>query len=222
MRIAVHLVGCVALTLSLGACSIMDTPTWVNQNRVEVRDDQFTDTLVTSDIDDGTFHAISVYHYRYGNGPLTAAVSYDPRSSSNTKGKAEASARRIRDGLIAKGVKDVRVTTTASPGSGAVSTTIISFPAIVAEAPTGCTMMPGYDTPASAPSNAGVENPDYRYGCTIETLISRQVSRPSDLLGKPGFNSNADGRRQADVVEQRGYYSEKMNPPLKGEKSSGK
>lgn len=222
MRIAVQLVSCLALTLSLGACSIMDTPTWVNQNRVEVRDDQFTDTIATSEIDDGVLHAISVYHYRYGNGPLTAAVSYDPKTASNSKGKAEAAAARIRDGLIAKGVKDVRITTTAAPGSGAVSTTVITFPAIVAEAPSGCTMMPGYDSAASAPDKADIDNPDYRYGCTIETLMARQVSRPSDLLGKPGFNSNADGRRQADVVEQRGYYSEQMNQPLKGESVSGK
>lgn len=221
MRIAVCLVSCLALTSTLGACSFMDTPTWVNQNRVEVHDDQFTDTVATDEIDDGTLHAISVYHYRYGNGPLTAAVSYDPKSSRNTKGKAEAAAKRIRDGLNAKGVKDVRITTTAAPGSGAVSTTVISFPAIVAQAPTGCTMMPGYDSPASSPSKADIDNPDYRYGCTIETLMARQVSRPSDLLGKPGFDSNADGRRQADVLESRGYYSETMNQDLNGEKASG-
>ena len=56
----------------------MNSPTWVNQNRVEVHNDQFTDTFETTKLNNGMLHAIGVYYYRYGNGPMRLAVGYDP------------------------------------------------------------------------------------------------------------------------------------------------
>ncbi len=218
MKLSVCLVALLALAPALSGCSV-DSETWVNQNRLEVHEDQFTDTLETSKIDDGMLHAIGVYYYRFGNGTLTGAVSYDPKSSKNNLARAKAEAARITDGLHRNGVKDVQITTTPAPGTGNVSTTVLTFPALTAHSPTGCGMMPGYDSPIPAPKT-GDGMSDYGYGCTVETLLSRQVSRPSDMLGKPGFDSNANGRRQADVVEMRGYYSEKSNPPLEGEAAS--
>lgn len=218
MRLSVCMVALLALAPTLSACSV-DTPTWVNQKRLEIHEDQFSDTLETSKIDDGLLHAIGVYYYRYGNGQLTAAVSYDPKSSVNTLSRARMEAARIKDGLHRNGIKDVSITTTAAPGSGDVSTTVVSFPALTAHAPTGCDMMPGYDTPINM-DKTGDGEANYEYGCTVETLLSRQVSRPSDLLGKPGFDSNADGRRQANVIENRGYYGDTSNPPLDGESAS--
>lgn len=218
MRLSVCLVALMALAPALSGCSV-DSETWVNQNRLEVHEDQFTDTLETGKIDDGMLHAIGVYYYRFGNGPLTAAVSYDPKSAKNNLVRAKSEAARIEAGLHRNGVKDVLITTTPAAGSGDVSTTVITFAALTARAPTGCDMMPGYDSPIQPLATADGKS-DYDYGCTVETLLSRQVSRPSDMLGKPGFDSNASGRRQADVVEMRGYYSEKSNPPLEGETAS--
>ena len=56
------------------------------------------------------------------------------------------------------------------------------FAALTAQAPTGCGMIPGYTGLPEASTKTEGE-PDYRYGCTVETLIARQVTRPSDLLG---------------------------------------
>ena len=79
--------------------------------------------------------------------------------------------------------------------------------------------MPGYTHPTDVQSEPNAK-PQYRMGCTVETLLARQVARPSDLLGKQGFETNADGRRQERVVSTRGYYGDKPNDALNGESAT--
>lgn len=203
----------------ISACS-MNSPTWVNQNRVEVHNDQFADTFETAKVDDGMIRAISVYHYRYGNGPLNLVVGYDPKSKTNTKAKAASEASRISAGLRRNGVRDLSVQTVELKDTGNTSLTTVTFPALIAKAPKKCGTIPGYNSPTVVPDRADGIAP-YELGCTIETLMAQQVSRPGDLLGRQGFETNSDGRRQETVTSQRGYYGDKSNEPLTGtEKAS--
>ena len=218
LKHAVTVLGCVALLSGLSACSV-ESESWVNSNRLEIHNDQFTDTVPTEHMNEGLYHAIGEYYYRFGNGKLTALVSYDPNSKVNTKAKAEKAADKLRDGLAENGVRDAEVSIVASPATGDVSTTLITFPAITAMAPQDCGTMPGYQQPNDIQSNPSAK-PDYRFGCTVETLLARQVSRPSDLLGKQGFNNNSDARRQERVLSTRGYYGDKPNAPLQGESAT--
>lgn len=201
----------------LSACSV-ESKSWVNDKRVEIHEDQFNDTFETASLDDATLRAIAVHYNRFGNGPLLAEVSYDPKSRKNGAGAAKAAAKRIDTVLRQNGVHDVQIGTTPVNGSGDVSKTLVTFAALTAHAPAGCPMMPGYNGFGDMPENADGE-PDYRYGCTVETLIARQVTRPSDLLGKSGFETDADGHRQTNVMS-RGYYGLKSNPDLDGESAS--
>lgn len=210
-----------AAALLLSACSV-ESKSWVNSNRVEVRNDQFSDTFETASLNESTLHAISGHYYRFGNGPMNVVVSYDPASRMNTKAKAEQAVQAIRAELGRNGVKDVRGTTNPVKGSGDVSKTLVNFTAITASAPTGCKMMPGYDNPAEDIPNSTNQDADYKYGCTVESLLARQVARPADLLGKQGFETNADGRRQERVLSKRGYYGDSPNQDLNGEKASSK
>lgn len=210
-----------ALLLSvglLGACS-MNSPTWVNQNRVEVHEDQFTDTFETEKMNNGLIRAIATYHYRFGNGPLNLVVGYDTKSRTNTAAKANSEAARISKELRRNGVRDISVQTISLAGTQDRSLTTVTFPAVVAKAPNKCGTMPGYNTPTSVPET-GQGLPAYELGCTIETLMAQQIYRPGDLLGRKGFETNSDGRRQETVVGQRGYYSDKTPEPLEGERSS--
>ncbi len=214
MKAPLVAIASVVLLCGITGCSV-ESESWMNHNRVEVTDDQFTDTIPTNEIDGGIINAIATYHYRYGNGPITAVVSFDPRSKVNTRGKAEFAAAKLRQGFSSKGVKEFTVTVASSPATGDVSTTLISFPAIVANAPQDCGMMPGYNNPADIQSDPSAKA-QYSFGCTIETLMARQVSRPSDLLGKDGFETPSDGRRGERVLSTRGYYGDKPNEDLKG------
>ena len=211
----------VVALLSLTACSI-DSPSWVNQERVEVHQDVYTETFDTDLLDDAMLHALAVNHYRSGMGPMKVAVSYDPKSKTNTAAKAKDNAARIEAALRTNGVKDVRVTTTPAP-MGSKSTTLISFDSVVAKPPEKCGLMPGYaNTPTELP-DSGNKPMGYSMGCTVETLMAKQVSRPADLIGRPGFETRADGRRQAVVTRDRGYYGNKPNAPLANtESASGK
>jgi hypothetical protein len=85
-------------TAALVGCA-EEPKTWVNQDRVEVHQDHFTDSFETAKLDDGMLRAIGVYYYRYGNGPMDVVVSYDPRSKVNTAAKAQAEMLRIETSL---------------------------------------------------------------------------------------------------------------------------
>jgi type IV pilus biogenesis protein CpaD/CtpE len=218
MRIATTF-GLILIAAGLSGCSV-NSDSWVNQERLEVRQNHFTDTFETATLTDEKLRAIGVHYYRFGNGPMDVVISYDPKSRVNTAGRAEHSKAKIEKALRVGGVKDLRIRTVGSPGSGDASKTVVTFAALVASAPQGCGMMPGYETSPGVPEN-GEDTPDYMYGCTVEALMARQVSRPGDLLGRPGFETNADGRRQETVVGRRGYYSDSSNKPLGGESASG-
>lgn len=205
---------------ALAGCA-EEPKTWINQDRVEVQQDHFTDTFETARLDDAMLRAIGVQYYRYGNGPMDVVVSYDPRSKMNTAAKAQASLLRMRAALKAAGVNDLRMTKAAVSGSGDVSTTVVNFEAITARAPEKCGLMPGFEGPNVLEPN-GNDDPAYRFGCSIETMVARQVSRPADLLGRPGFETGSDGRRQDKVLSTRGYYGDKAAEKLDGESASGK
>lgn len=208
----------VAVSL-LGACN-MNSPTWVSTDRVEVHNDQFTDTFETAKMNEGLIRAVGVYYYRYGNGPLNLMVGYDPKSKTNTQAKASSEASRITAELRKNGVKDINTQTVPLDGTGDRSLTTVTFPALVAKAPSRCGTMPGYNSEMVTGDNADGPPPGYQLGCTVETLMAKQISRPADLLGRPGFETNSDGRRQEAVTSQRGYYGDKSFPELKGETAS--
>ncbi|PZP55911.1 MAG: hypothetical protein DI586_05315 [Micavibrio aeruginosavorus] len=208
---------CILLLAQASACT-MDDPTWVNPSRVEVHEEGYSDTFYTDALDNPTLRAIGVNYYRYGNGPMDVAVSYDS-SVANSAAEASRQGKRIEKELRRQGVDNIRLS--ASQSAGERSSTKISFPALTAKPPQDCGLMPGYeDAQTSLPENAEGPRPGYGIGCTIETLMAKQIARPGDLLGRPGFETDADARRQHAVIWQRGYYSNKSNPPLQGESAS--
>lgn len=210
--------GLLAAVSLLSACS-MNSPTWVNQHRVEVHNDQFIDTFETEKLDAGAIRAIAVYHYRYGNGPLMLTVGYDKKSRTNTARVAAAAGAKIKAELERNGVREVVVQTADMPDSGNTSISTVTFSALVAKAPEKCGTIPGYNSPTGVPDSADGVAP-YELGCTVETLMAKQISRPGDLLGRQGFETNSDGRRQETVTSERGYYGSKPNAPLEGESST--
>lgn len=213
----------IALILLSGCTSMVESPTWVNEKRVEVQSDHFTDTFETSTLKDaGMVHAIANTFHRYGNGEMAIVVSYDPRSSVNTEKQAAAALSTFNAGLSREGISRTQSTLSAAVGTGDTSTTLISFPALSARPPEGCTMMPGYDRVSDEIQSDDGAKPNYRFGCSIESLMARQVARPSDLMGRQGFETKSDGARAEKVITSRGYYSDTSNSDLGGETASGK
>ena len=220
MRQTFHILFCMTSLTLLGGCDL-DEPTWVNPSRVEVHEEGFKDSFDTSMLDKGTIRAIGVNYYRYGNGPMDVVISYDPQSKTNNRQKADKEARRIETELRRYGVHNMKVSTAAVTSAGDTSKTLISFPALTAKAPQDCGVMPGYaDARTEVPNHGEGEPQGYKIGCTVETMIAKQIARPGDLMGRPGFETDADGRRAEAVIWQRGYYGDKSNPPLEGGNAS--
>lgn len=209
-------------TIMLSGCTaLVESDPWVNQaGRAQVSEDQFTDAFDTAKLDAGMLHAIGNYYDRFGNGTMNVVVSYDPQSRINTLPKAERALAAIQKGLARNGVHDMKGALSVVKGSGDVSTTLVSFPALTASAPQGCGTMPGYMDPSQDIPNDTNIKPPYGYGCTIETLLAKQVARPADLMGKQGFETNGDGRRAERVLSTRGYYGDQPNQKLDGERVS--
>lgn len=210
------LLAAAACSALAGCDSIVDSPSWTNQARVEVHDDQFHDSFNVAEIDDNIVRAIGTSYYRYGNGPMTLTMVYDQKSGSETRASAKREAQKLINSLRVHGVQDVTVAESAVANMGPGLQVDVSFPALIAKAPEACkSMMPGYGTQTSVPDNA-TDVPDYKYGCSVESMLAQQVARPGDLLGRPGHETYADGRRQEVVVNRRGYYENKSNEPLQG------
>lgn len=212
---------CAGALFTVSACTTLDEPTWVSPARVEVHEEGFRDSFNTATLDDPTLRAIGVNYDRYGNGPMDVAVSYDPQSKTNNKQAAEKQAARIEHELRRNGVGNLRISTSPVTSAGEKSSALVSFPALTARPPAGCGMMPGY-TDAQTEVAKDAEGPPegYQMGCSVETLMAKQILHPADLLGRKGFETNADALRQETVIWKRGYYSATSNPPLKGENLS--
>jgi type IV pilus biogenesis protein CpaD/CtpE len=96
--------------------------------------------------------------------------------------------------LRLSGVKNVTTRIMPVSGHGTASAVEISFATVKAQPPAGCTVMPGVEDRGTFIAS------DYKSGCTVDTLLSRQIARPADLKGREGLDA-ANGRRQTNIVE---------------------
>ena len=205
MRVFI-IVSTIMMSALLTACSM--TPTsWVNADPVEVHSDHFVDTFALGDLNEDTVRAIAQVYDRYGNGVMNVGVT----------AQNKAAATKIEQQFKRFGVHDVKVSAT-KPERGMKEMAVISFPALVAKAPESCGQMPAIqnDLPDTAQGDA-----PYKFGCSIESALAKQVHNPKDLLGRDGFKTYSDGARSEAVVSRRGYYGDAPNKPLSGESSSG-
>ncbi|HEY8191261.1 MAG TPA: CpaD family pilus assembly lipoprotein [Alphaproteobacteria bacterium] len=200
-----------AVAILLGACS-MDVDSFAApEKKVQLRTESKSFTTRTAALDDAALAGIVDNYRHYGAGTADIAVTYDPKSKTNTAMNAANEAARITGYLRRKGVTDIAVDVLPVHDSGSVSDTMISYKSVTAEAPEGCESMGGLD------GQPTLANEEYGYGCTIQMQIARQIARPKDLQGREGVSSG-DGRRQSVIVET--YRSGVRNEALEGETAS--
>lgn len=192
--------------VALSACA-MDVDTYMSPERVEVHHQGYEQRMATASLGTSSLRTIADHYESHGEGPVDIAVTYDPDSSSNTAAKATDETLRIASALRRYGVPDVRSRLVPVSGQGRTSETIMNFDIVEARAPAGCATMGGLD---GKPTAAHL---DYKYGCTIESQLARQIASPKDLLGREGLDT-ADGRRQSNIVER--YKTGAANPELEG------
>lgn len=215
LKHSIALTAAVAVSLATGACS-MDKPSWTagKEQRVELHHGKEATRLSTASANEAALADIVSDYRSSGDGPVELTVTYDPKSKTNTAMKAAEEAARIAAFLRRKGA-NTEISSDILPvaHSGDRSETVITYNSVTAHAPQGCTAMGGLD---GAQTGA---HEDYKYGCTIETQLSRQIASPKDIKGREGLSAGeTDGRRLSNIVED--YRTGEPNQPLQGESAS--
>lgn len=204
--------GAIVMLSGLAGCSDDLRQSKLNDSPVKVHENIYKKRMRTSDIDDAQLRALSRDYRRHGGGGMTLGVSYNPASDDNTAVKASNNGAELAETLRKNGVEQVNVDVLPVKKSGETSYTLIHFRRYTAEAPSNCALMPGVGKIHTSTDKMGH---NYQLGCTIDSLLARQVKRPRDLLGRERADDNyASGRRAGNIINR--YREGEPNEPLEG------
>lgn len=190
--------------LALTACT-QNTKSMMNTSRVEIKKQTVMEQVPVSQINDVVLSALSDDYKRLGSGALELTMVFDPKSKTFTAMSALKKLEEVKFKLARKGVKTVVTETLAV--DGAQPSMMISFDSVHAGAPSDCGVMPGLDNNQTTRFIG-----EYKFGCSVETMLAKQIARPSDLEGVGGLDNAGGGRREANVVET--YASGAPQDPL--------
>lgn len=203
---------CFALgALLLAGCDVT-TPSQVHTGEIQVQDVMKTATVDPAHVNSESVEIIAKDYRMNGDGPMRLVVPFQPGNPLE-KVAAEAEGARYQHAFALKGVKDFRVSYTATVEPKAMA--VVSYMALAAEPPRNCHHMSSYYG-GSAMKDVG-DSADI--GCEIKSAQAQMIARPADLLGVPGIPQD-DARRQGTLVEK--YKAGVQNSELGGLSASGK
>jgi type IV pilus biogenesis protein CpaD/CtpE len=199
--------GALAAGLFLGACDA-SVPSKVNVTSITVQEQMVTAELDAGKPDPARVHVVAEDILKRARGPVNMTVPYLPGGEK----LAEKQAAAYTKAFAKEGIKDIHVVTVAVADVQYTRKVVIDFRALAALPPEGCQRIPGY---MGAENSADEER--YRYGCEHDTILSKMVADPSDLLGKSG-SQDGDSRRAGPMLER--YKTGVKNEPIQGMNAS--
>lgn len=185
----------VCSVLLLGACAPQHTPSMMNTSRPQVVNETTMEQVPVAKVTDGYLYNVSANYARYGNDTLHLSLAYDPASKTYNAMKAFSDLADIKGRLKKMGVRSM--VGEAVKVNGTEPTLMIAYDSLSAQAPAGCRNMPGFDDGLTTR-----EIGNYRFGCSTDAMLTKQIYRPGDLLGNEA-GEPGDGRRASMVVD---YY----------------
>lgn len=202
-----------ALSVSVSGCSRkLYEEGNITTNRVQVEQTKFSETVKSSEFDNGYARALGMHYDATGEGGVNVSVLYDPKSRANTAMHASQHVSRVASLMRDNGIHDLEANILPIQNLGDEAEIMVTFMSYEAHAPKDCETMPGFKD-----TDIGYRE-DYAIGCTVETVIARQIARPKDLAGQ-GSSGVTDGRRAGNVVDR--YRTGVPNESLDGESASG-
>lgn len=196
----------------LSGCE-MYAPGTLSTEKIQVREEPYFLDISAREASDDLAARVAHHHARHSDGPMRVTVTYDPQNYRNTAMMATQKAADMARALRGRGVAQVESDILPVTGQGDESRVLISYDAYTAHAPSNCGTLPGIE------SNVVEPNEDYKMGCTVQTMIARQVARPKDLEGQGDAGVNTDGRSATNIVDL--VRSGAENKELGGESASG-
>lgn len=181
----------------------------LSEKKIQVAEEKFVREFV---VDGGHYKVLQeiANHYgRYGGAGMHLTVIYNPASRDVTAMRATQQAADISDWLRREGSVDA-IRSDILPAHGAQDMkAVISYASYSAKAPDCGSLMSGFE------DRDHKIDFDYEMGCTVQTVIARQISRPKDLMGRDFENTHTDARGISNQIE--GFRSGARNEPLGGE-----
>jgi|TARA_R110002126_G_scaffold13118_4_gene56946 type IV pilus biogenesis protein CpaD/CtpE len=200
--------------LCLSGCSDnYFTPTSITDKKIEIVETGYERTIDVAAINDGELSAIARDYKRYGSNGLNLTISYDP----STAGSFSASDAMKKGSELANVMRRDHyvnaVNVAILPLRNTPPRLFIDYTKTQAQKPAGCGVAPGLDNQGTATEDR-IE--DYEIGCSVKTLIAKQVYRPSDLAGTGASTSDYNSRRGIRNLQGTGYYDGAPNAPIEG------
>ena len=185
---------------ALAACGRQSTPSMMNTSRPQLVSETALQQVPVAEATDGYIYNLVENYKRYGVDTLQLSLAYDPASKTYNAMKAFEDLATIKGKLAKLGVRTVKAETVKSEGSE--PTLMVSFDSVTAQGPAGCRNMPGFDDGLTT-GHIG----EYKFGCSVDGLIAKQIYRPTDLAGRTGSDP-IDGRRATNTIEHYRNVSE--------------
>lgn len=182
------------------------TPTMMNTAPAELSHQTVMEQVPLNEVNEGMIATLANHYENNKNGPLDLTLTFDPKSKSFTAMQAVNHLKSVRTMLQEKGVRDITMQTMAVEGTS--PTLIVNYDVLVAYQPADCTDMPGLT------DNTTTRFLDeYKFGCGVESMLAKQIARPSDLQGN-GTLATRGAERDATVVDE--YKAGIPRTPLEG------
>lgn len=183
---------CLWALLALPACT-QSTPSMMNTSPIRLSHETVVEQIPLNDLNDSRLTLLTRNYHQYGNGAVDLTMTYDPKAKDYTAMKAVHTLKNVQETLKKKGLH--KVYTQTMPIESGKPILMVSYNVARAHAPEDCGNMPGLHN-----NKTGRFIGDYKFGCGVDSLIARQVARPSDLEGRSEMGLR-DGRREAVVID---------------------
>lgn len=196
----------IGASLLLPACGRLSTPSMMNTSKPQLVPETTMEQVSVENVSTGYLQNVADNYQRFGTDTLRLSIAYDPDDKAYGAMKAFNQLAEFKSTLKKYGVRSITAETVKTQGTA--PTLMISYDSVHAAAPAGCRNMPGFDDGMST-SEIG----DYRFGCSVDSMLAQQIYRPSDLNGNSDSDLG-DGRRASNSVE---YYRQVSPEEAEGE-----
>lgn len=179
-----------ALTIMSGCTQKI--PSIMNNSKPVLANETIVEQIPLAYVNEATLRDLATMHRQSGAKEMDITMAYDPQSKDFTAMKAVHKLKEARSILHTNGVQNIEAQTLAVPDGTPML--IVSYNTVTAQAPLDCPMIPGIED-RRTDRDLGA----YRLGCATETMISKQIARPSDLAGNSELGPR-DGRRDSIML----------------------
>lgn len=179
----------------LGGCSKDYMQSNITESKIRVEQNKSVQEIPVAQIHTAMLDQMALNYVRNGGDTIDLTLTYNPENSGNPDLVARQKAFEIADYMESRQNITVKPYTIPVKNS-AEMIAVFSAMNYTAHPPEGCDVMSGFND-----KSHNIQD-DYQYGCTVQTVIARQIARPKDLLGTARDANTTDGRAVVNSLQE--------------------